>query len=74
MAEIKNPALRRELKKRGHEDVHLWKDNGYFGFYCDDLENPLNSCPTTSVCVNSFYEMTPKEWVDELERMLTYAR
>lgn len=70
--EIKNRAFRRLMKKAGLEDVELCKGNGYFYITSDDTEtfNKILSLNEDMIYMNSFRQMTPAEWVEEIQRIL----
>ena len=67
--EIKNPKFRKLMKQAGLEDISLIQDNGYLWITSDTNEDVFK-LPETSIYVNSFNDMTPEEWVEEIKRLL----
>lgn len=67
--EIKNPKFRRLMKQAGLDDIMLMQDNGYL-YITSDTNDEIFTLPETSIYVNSFRDMTPEEWVEEIKRLL----
>lgn len=67
--EIKNPKFRKLMKQTGLEDISLIQDNGYLWIMSDTNEDVFK-LPETSIYVNSFRDMTPEEWVEEIKHLL----
>lgn len=63
--EIKNKQLRSLLDARGHKDVQLWKDNGFFFISTD--KNLFES----AIYINSFNQQSVEKWVDDIEDLLS---
>lgn len=67
--EIKNPKFRKLMKQAGLEDISLIQDNGYL-WITSDTNDDIYTLPETSIYVNSFKDMTPEEWVEEIKHLL----
>ena len=67
--EIKNPKFRKLMKDAGLDDIMLIQDNGYL-YITSETNEDVFKLPETSIYVNSFKDMTPEEWVDEIKRLL----
>ena len=68
--EIKNPKFRKLMKQAGLEDISLIQDNGYL-WITSDTNKDIFTLPETAIYVNSFNDMTPEEWVEEIKRLLS---
>lgn len=71
--EIKNKKLREALDRSHLGLIRIWRDDGYFHIYSDDPEvgEILASLETTSIYVNRADDLTEKEWIREIENLLT---
>lgn len=67
--EIKNPKFRKLMKQAGLDDIMLIQDNGYL-YITSETNEDIFTLPETSIYVNSFRDMTPEEWVEEIKRLL----
>lgn len=70
--DVKNREFRKLMKNAGLENVVLCKGNGYFYITSDDAEmfNKITNLPDDMIYMNSFRQMTPAEWVEEIKRLL----
>lgn len=62
--EVKNKELRKRLDARGHTDVKLWKDDGFFFIETDRM------LFQSAIYVNSFNQQSVEKWVDDIESLL----
>lgn len=71
-SEVKNKKLRTLLAKEGLDKILLYKDYGYFYITSDDDEwaTKLAGMYENAIYINSFNQMTPNEWVEEIKRLL----
>lgn len=71
--EIKNKKLREALDRSRLGLIQIWRDDGYFHIYSDNPEvgEILASLETTSIYVNRADDLTEKEWIREIENLLT---
>lgn len=74
VGEVRNKKFRQLMKDAGLEKVLLCKERraGYFYITSDDDDTwtTIFHLPETMIYVNSFEQMTPEEWVDEIKRLL----
>lgn len=70
--EVKNTKLKRLLSKEGLDKILLCKDYGYFYIASEDNEwaEKIVSMHENAIYINSFNQMTPEEWVEEIKRLL----
>lgn len=71
-SEVKNRKLKQLLAKEGLDKIMLLKDYGYFYITSDDEEwaEKLASMYENAIYINSFNQMTPEEWVEDIKRLL----
>lgn len=71
-SEVKNKKLKQLLAKEGLDKIILYKDYGYFYITSDDDEwaTKLAGMYKNAIYINSFNQMTPEEWVEEIKRLL----
>ena len=62
------------MKEAGMEDILLIQDRGCLFITSDDENSPLFTLPSTTFYVNSFSDMTPEEWVEEIKEKLSGDR
>ena len=69
---VKNRKLYALLHKEGLDNIILCKGYGYFYITSDDDEmySVINELDNTTIYVNSFNQLTPEEWVEEIKRLL----
>ena len=67
--EIRNRQLRAELANAGLESVHLYKGDGFFWITSDD--DTCDGLRSAAIYVNSFRQLTPKQWLDEIRLLLS---
>lgn len=70
MRVIKDTKFRGLMQAAGLGDIILVKDHGYFFITSDKDDSPVWRAPETSICVNSFKDMTPEDWVKEIDGLL----
>ena len=70
--EVKNRKLKQLLAKEGLDKIILYKDYGYFYITSDDDEwaKKLANMYENAIYMNSFNQMTPEEWVEDIKRLL----
>lgn len=74
--EPKNLKLRKLLDDAGYQDVHLVKGDGYFYFVShgeSKIADVVDAMSDTSIYVNSFLHQTPKQWFEDIDRMIKAA-
>lgn len=71
-SEVKNRKLKQLLAKEGLDKIILCKDYGYFYITSDDDEwaTKLAGMYENAIYINSFNQMTPEEWVEDIKRLL----
>ena len=71
-SEVKNRKLKQLLAKEGLDKIILCKDYGYFYITSDDDEwaEKLTGMYENAIYINSFNQMTPEEWVEDIKRLL----
>lgn len=69
---IKNPGLKRELKKLGLESINLYKDDGYFFIDSDEdlWADRISGLYTSSILCNSFKDQCIAGWVNDIVSIL----
>ena len=73
VGEVRNRKFRQLMKDAGLEKVILCKEKreGYFYITSDDddMWKTIYNLPETMIYANSFEQMSPEEWVDEIKRL-----
>lgn len=67
--EVQNKQLRKYLNEAGLAGVRLFKSYGFF-FICSD-DDTCNGLKSTVIYCNSFRQMTPRKWLEEIRDLLT---
>ncbi len=71
--EVRNKKFRQLMKAAGLEKVSLYKEPraGYFYITSDDddMWKTIYHLPETMIYANSFEQMSPEEWVDEIQKL-----
>ena len=72
VGEVKNKKFLRLMKSAGLEKIKLVNGNGYFYITSDDdaTWKTINDLPNTDIYVNSFNDMKPEEWVEEIRKLI----
>lgn len=68
--EIMNREFRKLMKEAGLKDILLIQGRGYLYITSENENSPVFTLFSTSFYVNSFHDMTPKEWVEEIKKRL----
>ena len=71
-SEVKNRKLKQLLAKEGLDKIILCKGYGYFYIASDDDEwaTKIAGMYENAIYINSFNQMTPEEWVEDIKRLL----
>lgn len=72
VGEVRNRKFRQLMKDAGLEKVMLCKERraGYFYITSDDdMWQTIFHLPETMIYANSFEQMSPEEWVDEIKKL-----
>jgi hypothetical protein len=73
VGEVRNRKFRQLMKDAGLEKVILCKEKreGYFYITSDDddMWKTKYNLPETMIYANSFEQMSPEEWVDEIKKL-----
>ncbi len=73
VGEVRNRKFRQLMKDAGLEKVMLCKERraGYFYITSDDddMWKTIYHLPETMIYANSFEQMSPEEWVDEIKKL-----
>ena len=70
MREIRNRKFRKMMNEAGLGDILLIQDKGYLYITSDNANSPVFTLKETAFYVNSFHDMTPEQWVQEIQERL----
>ena len=58
------------MNEAGLGDILLIQDRGYLYITSDNEKSPVFTLKETAFYVNSFHDMTPQQWVQEIKERL----